>query len=357
MKNTRAYYFWVALSTLMGSAVSEKADCRDGLELNTRQGDQSTFSIPLNETCSAALITFSDGTDLVLDLRTNSSCPYASSEAQTFTTVIGSDTPEGVATLTFQCGGQVYCMSIDVVTANTSDSQTSIQSVCVDLTETARESLGAAAGSTQASGVSNGSTPEGSMMTSTAIRSSPSQVLQGNSSMTKALLGSSTGFSTIRGATELGNTTNATSLNNPHSSLSSPQSGPIVSDGTTLTTTAMVATFSSGTSYPPTFQTAMASLDKSDTIVPTTSITAPSGVGTTTPPAATSLIDGNDLDPIATANQLPEESQPVESNYMENPTALPTSPQPLGNGTTLNLPTQQVGQDPSTCACYPLPTP
>ncbi|KAG9755742.1 hypothetical protein KCU73_g5262, partial [Aureobasidium melanogenum] len=109
MKNTRAYYFWVALSTLMGSAVSEKADCRDGLELNTRQGDQSTFSIPLNETCSAALITFSD-------------------EAQTFTTVIGSDTPEGVATLTFQCGGQVYCMSIDVVTANTSDSQTSIQS-------------------------------------------------------------------------------------------------------------------------------------------------------------------------------------------------------------------------------------
>jgi hypothetical protein len=198
MRNTQAYYFWVALFTLMRSAFSEKADCGDGLELNTRQGDQSTFSIPLNETCSAALITFSDGTDLVLDLRTNSSCPYASSEAQTFTTVIGSDTPEGVATLTFQCSGQVYCMSIDVVTANISDSQTSIHSVCVNTTETALESLGAVVGATQASGVSNGSMPEGSMMTSTTIRSSSLQALQGNSSMTKALLGSSTGFSTIQ---------------------------------------------------------------------------------------------------------------------------------------------------------------
>ncbi|TIA28646.1 hypothetical protein D6C78_10645 [Aureobasidium pullulans] len=353
----RAYYFWVALFTLMRSAFSEKADCGDGLELNTRQGDQSTFSIPLNETCSAALITFSDGTDLVLDLRTNSSCPYASSEAQTFTTVIGSDTPEGVATLTFQCSGQIYCMSIDVVAANISDSQTSIHSVCVNTTETALESLGAVAGATQASGVSNGSMPEGSMMTSTTIRSSSSQALEGNSSMTKALLGSSTGFSTIRGASELGNATNATGLNNSDSGLPSPQSGPIVSDGTTFTTTAMVATFSSGTSYPPTFQTAMASLDKSDTIVPTASITAPSSVGNTTIPTATSLIDGNDLYPIETANQLLEESQPVESNYIENPTVLPTSPQPLGNGTTMNLPTQAAGQDPSTCACYPLPTP
>ena len=341
-------YLCIALLSLARSAVSEKAKCGDGVELNMQQGDRSTFSIPLNETCSAALITFSDGTDLTLDLQTNSSCPYASSQAQTFTTIIGSDTPEGVATLTFQCSEQVYCMSIDVVAANNSNSETSIYSVCADVTNSARES-GVAAGATQVSGASNGQMQAGNMMTSATTPSSPTQAPQSNWTITTALGGALTGFSTISGASVLGDTTDATSLGSSDGGQSPSSDGPVISAGTDSTATTMAATFSSDTSYSSTSQTVTAS---------------PGGSGDTNPtlttlamlPTAKSSLDANGTTSIETANQLPGENRPTGSKLTEKPTAPPVAAQSLGNGTSTNLPTEVDGQNPSTCACYPLPT-
>jgi hypothetical protein len=346
----------IALLSLARSAVSETAECGDGVELSMRQGDRSTFSIPLNETCSAALITFSDDTDLMLDLRTNSSCPYTSSVAQTFTTVIGSDTPEGVATLTFQCNGQVYCMSIDVVTTNISDSQTSIHSVCANLTDPVGESLGATAGASQASKVGNGLMHDGSMGSSTTVPSNQSQALQGNSSITKALLSGSTGFSTIRGASVLGNDANTTSLNSLDGGQADSPTRSAVSVVANLTTTAMAAAFVSGTPYSPISQVLMASSDRNDTTMPTMTTAPPSDSDTTISPTATSLPDGDNATLIGTANQSPAKSQFVGSNSTATPTVPAMAAQSLGNGTSMDLPSQATGQDPSTCACYPLPT-
>jgi hypothetical protein len=311
-----------------------------------RQGDRSTFSIPLNETCSAALITFSDNTDLMLDLRTNSSCPNESLEAQTFTTVIGSDTPEGVATLTFQCSGQVYCMSIDVMTANNSDSQTSIRSVCTNLTDPVRESLGTTAGAAPLPVASNGSIYNGTIGT-------PSTVF---SSTVPALLSGSTGFSTIRGASVLGNDTNAASLSNPGGSQLHSQSYPVVSVGTNSTTAAMVATSPSQTPYPSISQTVMAPLDRTDIITPTSTTMSPSDGDTTISSTATNFSDDNDVPSIETASQSPEGNQPTGSSLTANPTASAMTAQPFGNGTSMDFSTQAMSQDPSTCACYPLPT-
>lgn len=334
-------YLCIALLSLARSAVSEKAKCGDGVELNMQQGDQSNFSIPLNETCSAALITFSDGTDLTLDLQTNSPCPYASSQAQTFTTIIGSDTPEGVATLTFQCSEQVYCMSIDVVAANNSNSETSIYSVCADVTNSARES-GVAAGATQVSGVSN-------MMTSATTPSSPTQAPQSNWTITTALGGALTGFSTISGASVLGDTTDATSLGSSDGGQSPSSDGPVISAGTDSTATTMVAAFLSDSSYSSTSQTVTASPDGSDDTNPVLTTVAML-------PTATSSLDANWTTSIETANQLPGENRPTGSKLTEKPTAPPVAAQSLGNGTSTNLPTEVDGQNPSTCACYPLPT-
>ena len=347
MRNDQMNYLWIALLSLAGSAVSEKAKCGDGVELDIQQGDRSTFSIPLNETCSAALMTFSDGTDLTLDLQTNSSCPYASSEAQTFTTIIRSDTPEGIATLTFQCSEQV-CMSIDVVAANNSDSETSIYSVCADATNLARES-GVAAGATQVSGASNGQMQAGNMMTSATTPSSPTQAPQSNWTTTTALGSALTGFSTIPGASVLGNTTNATSLGSSNGGQSPSSDGSAISAGTDSTATTVAATFSSDTSYSSTLQTVTAS---------------PGGSGDTNPtlttvamlPTATSSLDANGTTSIEIANQLPGENRPTRSKPTEEPTAPPVAAQSLGDGTSTDLPTEVDGQDPSTCACYPLPT-
>ncbi|KAH0282809.1 hypothetical protein KCU62_g9465, partial [Aureobasidium sp. EXF-3399] len=313
-----------------------------------QQGDQSTFSIPLNETCSAALITFSDGTDLTLDLQTNSSCPYASSEAQTFTTIIGSDTPEGIATLTFQCSEQVYCMSIDVVTANNSNSKTSIHSVCADVTNPARES-GVAARATQVSGVSDGQMHAGSMKTSATTPLSPTQASQSNWTITTALDSALTGFSTIAGASVLGYTTNATSLSSPDGGQSPSSDVSAISTGTDSTATTMAAAFSSDTSYSSTSQTVTASPGGSDDTNPTLTTVAML-------PTATSSLDANGTTSIETASQLPGENRPTGAKPIEKLTAPPVAAQFLGNGTSANLPTEVDGQDPSTCACYPLPT-
>jgi hypothetical protein len=348
--------FWIALLSFAGSAVSETAECGDGVELSIRQGDRSTFSIPLNETCSAALITFSDDTDLMLDLRTNSSCPYTSSEAQTFTTVMGSDAPEGVTTLTFQCNGQVYCMSIDIVTTNISDSRTSIDSVCANLTDPVRESSGITAGATQASGVGNGSIHDGSMGSSTTVPSNQSQALHGNSSITTALLSGSTGFSTIRGASVLGIDANTTSLNSLDGGQSAFPTRSAVSVVANLTTTTMAAAFVSGTLYSPISQVLMASSDRNDTTMPTKTTVPPSDSDTTISPTTTSLLDGDNAALIGTANQSPAKSQSVGSNSTANPTAPAMAAQSFENGTSMDLPTQAMNQDPSTCACYPLPT-
>ncbi|CAD0056130.1 hypothetical protein D6C78_10782 [Aureobasidium pullulans] len=356
MRIKQINHSWIALLSFAGSAVSETAECGDGVELSIRQGDRSTFSIPLNETCSAALITFSDDTDLMLNLRTNSSCPYTSSEAQTFTTVIGSDAPEGVATLTFQCNGQVYCMSIDVVTTNISDSQTSIHSVCANLTDPVRESLGTTAGVTRASGVGNGSMHDGSMGSSTTVSSNQSQALRGNSSITTALLSASTGFSTIRGASVLGNDADTTSLNSLDGGQFASLTRSAVSVVANLTTTTMSAAFVTGTPSLPISQALMASSDRNDTTMPTKPTVPPSDSDTTISPTATSLLDGDDATLIGTANQSPAESQFVGSNSTAYPTAPAMAAQSLGNGTSMDLPTQATGQDPSTCACYPLPT-
>ncbi|KAG9765679.1 hypothetical protein KCU73_g315, partial [Aureobasidium melanogenum] len=348
MRNDQMNYLWIALLSLAGSTVSEKAKCGDGVELNMQQGDSSTFSIPLNETCSAALITFSDGTDLTLDLQTNSSCPYASLEAQTFTTVIGSDTPEGIATLTFHCSEQVYCMSIDVVTANNSNSETSIQSVCADVTNPARES-GVAAGVTQVSRISNGLMHAGGMMTSATTPSSPTQAPQGNWTVATALVGASTGFSTIHGASVLGNNTNATTLASPDGVQSPSPDVSAMSTGTDSTATTMAAAFSSDASYSSTSQTVTASLGGSDDMNPTLTTAAML-------PTATSSLGASGTTSIETANQLPGENRPTGSKPTDNRTAPPVAAQSLGNGTATNLPTEVDGQGPSTCACYPLPT-
>jgi hypothetical protein len=356
MKNKQMHHLWIALLSLAGSAVSETADCGDGVELSMRQGDRSNFSIPLNETCSAALITFSDNTDLMLDLRTNSSCPNESLEAQTFTTVIGSDTPEGVATLTFQCSGQVYCMSIDVVAANNSDSQTSIRSVCTNLTDPNRESLGITAGAAPSSVASNGFIHNGTIGTPSTVSSSQSQAPEDYSSTVPALLSGSTGFSTIRGASVLGNDTNAASLSNPGGSQLSSQSYPVVSLRTNSTTAAMVTAFSSQTPYPSISQTVIASLDRTDTITPTITTISPSDGDTTISSTATNFSDDSDVPSIETASQSPEGNQPTGSSLTANPTASAMTAQPFGNGTSMDFSTQAMSQDPSTCACYPLPT-
>ncbi|KAG9697785.1 hypothetical protein KCV03_g9333, partial [Aureobasidium melanogenum] len=354
MRKYQVNSFWVALLSLAGSALSEKAECGDGVEFNTRQGDQSTFSIPLNETCSAALITFSDGTDSMLDLQTNSSCPYVNSEAQTFTTVFGADTSEGVATLTFQCSGQVYCMSINVVKSNDTDSQTWIQSICADPTGSARESLNAA-GTIQTSGVSDGPMHEGSIVTSTSTLSSPSSALQDISSMTTASLSGSTGFSTIRGASGSRNGTNATSLDTPGGGQSSSQSRSAVSVEINFTTTTTGVAVLSNTPYSSTSQAATASPEGTNDVVPALTTGLLSGVHTMLP-TGTNQSNGNPETSIKTPNQTSEDSQPVESEYAEKPTMLPVTGQALANGTTMELPTQAAGQDPSTCACFPLPT-
>ena len=355
MRKYQVNSFWVALLSLAGSALSEKAECGDGVEFNTRQGDQSTFSIPLNETCSAALITFSDGTDSMLDLQTNSSCPYVNSEAQTFTTVFGADTSEGVATLTFQCSGQVYCMSINVVKSNNSDSQTWIQSVCADLTNSARESLNAAAGTIQTLGVSDGPMHEGSIVTSTSTLSSPSKALQDITSMTTSSLSGSTGFSTIRGASGSRNGTNATSLDTRGGGQSSSQGRSAVSVETNFTTTTTGVAVLSNTPYSSTSQAATASPEATGNIMPAATTGLLSGAHTMLP-TSTNQSNGNPETSIKTANYTSKDSQPVESEYAEKPTMLPVTGQALANGTTMELPTQAAGQDPSTCACFPLPT-
>jgi hypothetical protein len=350
------HHYWIALLSLAGSAVSETAECGDGVELSMRQGDRSTFSIPLNETCSAALITFSDNTDLMLDLRTNSSCPNESLEAQTFTTVIGSGTPEGVATLTFQCSGQVYCMSIDVVTANSSDSQTSIRSVCTNLTDPVRESLGTTAGAVPLSVASNGFIHNGTIGTPTTVSSSQSLAPEDYSSTAPALLSGSTGFSTIRAAGVFGNNTDTASLSTPGGSQLYSQNYPAVSAVTNSTTAAMVAAFPSQTPYSSTSQTVVAPLGRTDTILPTITAISPSDGDTTISSTAANFSDDNDVPSIGTASQSPEGNQPTDSYPTANPTASAMTAQPLGNGTSMDFSTQAMSQDPSTCACYPLPT-
>ncbi|KAH0182628.1 hypothetical protein KCV03_g10243, partial [Aureobasidium melanogenum] len=325
MRETQTSFLWFALLGFARSVLSEKADCGDGLELNALQGVESTFSIPVKKPCSAALITFSD-------------------EAQTFATVIGSDAPEGIATLTFQCSEQVYCMSINVAEGNVSDSQTSIRSVCANLTNTSRESSGAAIGATQVSKVSGESAHQESIPTS-----------QSDLSITTTLSDGSNGFSTSLGAGVLGNGTYTASLDSIGLSQLASQTLFGLSAGTTLTTSSTWAASPSRTSNVPISQTTMLSLNRSDTVMPATTTAPPDDADVSTSKTATTLNNDNST-AEGTDIQLPYGNQSRESDSSPDPTAQPITVYPLQNDTRTTSPTQKASQDPSTCACYPLPT-
>ncbi|KAG9625473.1 hypothetical protein KCU64_g19259, partial [Aureobasidium melanogenum] len=344
MRETQTSFLWFALLGFARSVLSEKADCGDGLELNALQGVESTFSIPVRKPCSAALITFSDGTDLMLDPRTNTSCHNPISEAQTFATVIGSDAPEGIATLTFQCSEQVYCMSINVAEGNVSDSRTSIRSVCANLTNASRESSGAAIGTTQVSKVSGESAHQESITTS-----------QSDLSITKTLSNGSNGFSTSLGAGVLGNGTYTASIDSIGLSQSASQTLFSLSAGTTLTTSSTSTASPSRTSNVSISLTTMLSLNRSDTVMPATTTAPPDDADVSTFKTATTLNNDNST-AEGTDIQLPYGNQSRESDSSPDPTAQLITAYPLQNDTRTTSPTQTASQDPSTCACYPLPT-
>ncbi|CAD0083663.1 unnamed protein product [Aureobasidium vineae] len=344
MRETQTSFVWFALLGFARSVVSEKADCGDGLELNALQGVESTFSIPVKKPCSAALITFSDGTDSMLDPRTNTSCHNPTSEAQTFATVIGSDAPEGIATLTFQCSEQVYCMSINVAEGNGSDSQTSIRSVCANLTNPSHESSGAATGATQVPKVSDEPAHQGSTLTS-----------QSDLSITTTSPSGSNGLGTSLGAGVLGNATYATGLDSIGLSQSASQTLFGMSAGTTPTTSSTWAASPSRTSNVSIFQTTMVSLYRTDTIMPATTTAPPDDADAITSKSATTLNDDNSTEK-GTDIQLPYGNQSRESKSSSDPTVQPITAYPLQNDTRTTSSTQAASQDPSTCACYPLPT-
>ncbi|KAG9543644.1 hypothetical protein KCU71_g11330, partial [Aureobasidium melanogenum] len=344
MRETQTSFLWFALLGFARSVLSEKADCGDGLELNALQGVESTFSIPVKKPCSAALITFSDGTDLMLDPRTNTSCHNPISEAQTFATVIGSDAPEGIATLTFQCSEQVYCMSINVAEGNVSDSQTSVRSVCPNLTNTSRESSGAAIGATQVSKVSGKSAHQGSAPTS-----------QSDLSISTTSSDDSNGFSASLGVGVLGNGTYTASLDSIGLSQSASQTLFDLSAGTTLTTSSTWAPSPSRTSDVPISRTTMLSLNRSDTVMPATTTAPLYHADVSTSKTATTLSDDNST-AKGTDIQLPYGNQSRELESSPDSTAQPITAYPLQNDTGTTSPTQTASQDPSTCACYPLPT-
>jgi hypothetical protein len=218
------------------------------------------------------------------------------------------------------------------------------------------ESLGTTAGAAPLSVTSNGFIHNGTIGTPSTVSSSQSQAPEDYSSTVPALLSGSTGFSTIRGASVLRNDTNTASLSDPGGSQLYSQSYPVVSVGINSTTAAMVAAFSSQTPYPSNSQTVMASLDRTDTIAPTITTISPSDGDTTNSSTATNFSDDNDVPSIGTVSQSPEGNQPTGAYPTANPTASAMTAQPLGNGTSMDFSTQAMSQDPSTCACYPLPT-
>lgn len=339
MKILQANYFWLALLSLTEYAFSQKADCGDGLTLDVQQGDPFTFSIPLNQTCSAALATFSDGSDFILDPHTNTSCHRPGSTSQTFTTVIGTDVSRGMATMTFQCGGEVYCISINVAEGNGSESRTSISGICTNSTNQARESSGGSSGSILLPTAAGGTAYEGSVESSTSavMPFGTSPATQGSLGASTAMLGNSTGFSTIRGTNLPGTDPSVTGLESidgirttskttsgmtdAGSAYATSQASPDMTDDTGLTDS-VLATSLPYSPYAQTSQAATIQAISSQTSMTTSVLQTLAGSGIAGP----------------------------------NSTAVVDSTSPLQSGDVRASSTAAAGQDPSTCACFPLPS-